>query len=218
MFVVPWLRSDTRPKHYMRLLQVSGYRKVAHPGQRFCEPDDDTAVVGALMKKNSWQRCPECHAVVELTVGCNHITCRCKAQFCYECAMLWKTCQCEQWVERRLYAEAERRVAAEEIGIRGIGQRWIQGAGERQRRLFEVAERLRVHHECDHRWQRRDGGGRCGECGHYLKYYLMVRALTGCRFRGILNFCPRNVVNAGTATAVVVLSTDFNGQGLKFLD
>jgi len=46
----------------------------------------------------------------------------------------------------------------------------------------------------------------------------MVRALTGCRFRGILNICPRNVVNAGTATAVVVLSTDFNGQGLKFLD
>ena len=114
-------------------------RKVAHPGQRFCEPDNDTAVVSALMKKNSWQWCLECHAVVELTIGCNHITCRCKAQFCYECAMLWKTCQCEQWVEIRLYAEAERRVAAEEIGIRGIGQRRIQGAGERQRRLFEVA-------------------------------------------------------------------------------
>jgi len=132
--------------------------------------------------------------------------------------MPWKTCQCEQWVERRLYAEAERRVAAEEIGIRGIGQRRIQGAGERQRRLFEVAEHLRVHRECDHRWQRRDGRGQCGECGHYLKYYLMVRALTGCHFRGILNICSRDVINAGTATAVVVLSTDSSGQGLKFLD
>ena len=126
--------------------------------------------------------------------------------------MPWKTCQCEQWLERRLYAEAERRVAAEEIGIRGIGQPQIQGIAGRLHRVFEVTERLRTHHECDHRWQRRDGGGQCGECGDYLKYYLMVRALIGCRFRGILNFCLRNVVSAGTAAAIVVLSTDFDGH------
>ena len=154
-------------------------RKAAHPGRWFCEPDDDTAVVSALMKANSWQRCPDCHAVVELTLGCNHITCRCKAQFCYECAMPWKTCRCEQWVEGRLYAEAARRVAAE-----GMGQQRIQEAAERQRRVAAVAERLRTHHECDHRWQRTSGGGHCGECGDHLKLFLMVRSLTVVALKG----------------------------------
>ena len=192
-------------------------RKAAHPGRQFCEPDDDTAVVSGLIKENNWQRCPECHAVVELTLGCNHITCRCKAEFCYECAMLWKTCRCEQWVERRLYAEAERRVAAEETAHAaplfedwGAALQRIQVATERQRRVVEVAERLRTHHECDHRWQRRQGSGRCGDCGNYMKYFLMVRALPVSGTQGRLNFCPRNAVNVGTATVVVALSTDFD--------
>jgi hypothetical protein len=180
-------------------------RKAAHPVQQFCEPDDDTAVVSALMKENSWQRCPECRAVVELTIGCNHITCRCKTQFCYECAMPWKTCGCEQWVERRLYAEAERRVAAEEIADGDIGPQQIQEAAERQQRVFEVAERLRTHHGCDHRWRRKPGRGRCGDCGKFMRYFLMVRAPTGSRTQRRLNFRPRNVENAGTATVVVAL-------------
>ena len=29
---------------------------------------------------------------VELSTGCNNITCRCKAEFCYECTMPWKIC------------------------------------------------------------------------------------------------------------------------------
>jgi hypothetical protein len=28
-----------------------------------------------------WRRCYSCHAVVELTRGCRHITCKCKAEF-----------------------------------------------------------------------------------------------------------------------------------------
>ena len=131
--------------------------------------------------------------------------------------MPWKTCRCEQWVERRLFAEAERRVAAEEI-VRPVGNRGlvqpIQEAAERQRRVVEVAERLRTHHECDHSWRRRDGSGRCESCGNYMKYFLMVRASPAVASkRGGLNFCPRSVENAGTATAVVALSTDFNCVG-----
>lgn len=193
-------------------------RKAAHPGRRFCEPDDDTAVVSALMKENSWQRCPECRAVVELTLGCNHITCRCRAQFCYECAMPWKTCGCDEWVESRLYSEAERQVAAEAIAYdRGIGRRRTQEPVVRQQRVFEVAERLRTYHECDHRWRRSQGDGRCGECGNYMKYFLMVRPLTGSRIQGRFNFRPRNVDNAGTAAVVVALSTDIDCDALKFL-
>ena len=199
-------------------------RKAAHPEWQLCEPDDDTAVVRALMEENSWQRCPGCSAIVELSLGCNHITCRCKAQFCYECAMPWKTCQCEQWVERRLYAEAERRVEAEAIahatplvGDRGIGRQRIQEAASRRQRVHEIAERLRTHHECDHRWRRRQGGGRCEDCGNYMKYFLMVRALTGSRIQGRLNFRPRNVETVGTTIVVVALSTDFKCEALNFL-
>ena len=132
--------------------------------------------------------------------------------------MPWKTCQCEQWVERRLYAEAERQVAAEAIAHdRGIGRPRIQEPAVRQQRVFEVAERLRTHHECDHKWRRSHGDGRCGECGNYMKYFLMVRALTGSRIQGRLNFCARNVVNAGTAAVVVALSTDIDCETLHFL-
>ena len=50
----------------------------------------------ALAKCRGWQTCPGCKTVVELNLGCNHITCRCRTQFCYLCAALWKTCNCAQ--------------------------------------------------------------------------------------------------------------------------
>jgi hypothetical protein len=87
-------RSVTYPS--CKSVACTNCRKAAHPERGFCEPDDDTALISALMKENRWQRCPGCHALVELTLGCNHISCRCKAQFCYECAMPWKTCRCEE--------------------------------------------------------------------------------------------------------------------------
>ena len=129
--------------------------------------------------------------------------------------MPWKTCQCEQWVEGHLYAEAERRVAAEAhaTGNLVIGRPRIQEAAQRRQRVHEVADRLRTYHECDHSWRRRQGGGDCGDCGNYLKYYLMVRVLTGSRIQGELKFRSRNVENAGPATVVVALSTDFKCEG-----
>ena len=51
----------------------------------------------ALAVSEDWQTCPGCKTVVELNQGCNHITCRCKTQFCYLCAALWKTCKCDQY-------------------------------------------------------------------------------------------------------------------------
>merc|ERR1712146_571565 len=33
------------------------------------------------------RQCPKCKVVVERTRGCNHITCRCKYEFCYVCGV-----------------------------------------------------------------------------------------------------------------------------------
>lgn len=33
--------------------------------------------------------CPRCNVIVELESGCNHITCRCKHEFCYVCGLDW---------------------------------------------------------------------------------------------------------------------------------
>jgi hypothetical protein len=44
--------------------------------------------------------------VVELAQGCYHMTCRCRAEFCYLCSKPWKNCPCPQWDERRLLVEA----------------------------------------------------------------------------------------------------------------
>ncbi|KAF9072786.1 hypothetical protein BDP27DRAFT_388855 [Rhodocollybia butyracea] len=48
-----------------------------------------------LAREKSWQTCPGCSAVVELTQGCSHITCRCRSEFCYACGSRWKgVCIC----------------------------------------------------------------------------------------------------------------------------
>ncbi|KAB2575970.1 E3 ubiquitin-protein ligase arih1l [Lasiodiplodia theobromae] len=60
-----------------------------------CPKDDEAARAFAEMAKESgWQRCYNCKAMVELKEGCNHMTCRCTAQFCMLCGSKWKTCEC----------------------------------------------------------------------------------------------------------------------------
>ncbi|KZT28083.1 hypothetical protein NEOLEDRAFT_1161274 [Neolentinus lepideus HHB14362 ss-1] len=69
-----------------------------------------------LAKAKNWRRCPTCSVIVELTVGCNHITCRCKTHFCFKCGSLWgiqaRRCTrdppCELWDDEMLLEERER--------------------------------------------------------------------------------------------------------------
>ena len=44
-----------------------------------------------MIGEKKWSCCPSCKIVVEKTVGCNHITCRCGAQFCYKCGSRYLT-------------------------------------------------------------------------------------------------------------------------------
>ncbi|CDO75745.1 hypothetical protein BN946_scf184921.g21 [Trametes cinnabarina] len=77
-------------------------------------PEDQEAL--RLMKAENWRRCPNCSYIVELTHGCNHITCRCKTEFCFRCGALWdvqrKLCSrepsCDLWDENMLLEERER--------------------------------------------------------------------------------------------------------------
>ncbi|KAJ0765750.1 putative transcription factor C2H2 family [Helianthus annuus] len=52
------------------------------------EKKEDKLAV-ALAKKKKWKKCPNCNFYVEKVVGCIHITCRCKCDFCYNCGAMW---------------------------------------------------------------------------------------------------------------------------------
>ena len=61
---------------------------------RDCPKDADTQRLMETAKEKGWQRCYNCSAMVELKEGCNHITCRCMAEFCIICGAKWKSCGC----------------------------------------------------------------------------------------------------------------------------
>lgn len=92
-----------------------------------CPKDEAIQELLRLAATNGWQRCNTCRRIVELEIGCNHMSkfnlglnqnprckytvdtlaaCLCKAEFCYLCGAKWKTCGCVQWDEARLYQRA----------------------------------------------------------------------------------------------------------------
>nr|AAS46753.1 hypothetical protein PDUPB2 [Pleurotus djamor] len=146
-----------------------GCKRPAH-GRESCQESTAVSELRDLAQRNGWQTCPGCHAIVELHHGCYHMTCRCRAQFCYVCAAPWKNCQCPQWEEARLLDTAERRVA-QDMGNRAAV---IQPVAYQEQVRRAVAT-LRVNHDCvSHRWQYRRGEGRCEECRHHLPQFLLV--------------------------------------------
>ncbi|KAI9845583.1 MAG: hypothetical protein M1837_004680 [Sclerophora amabilis] len=62
--------------------------------KRECPKDEATKEFVKVAKKQGWQRCHNCSAMVELKEGCNHMTCRCTAEFCMICGAKWKSCEC----------------------------------------------------------------------------------------------------------------------------
>jgi hypothetical protein len=44
--------------------------------------------VEGLVRGTGFQNCPKCHKVIYLDSGCNHITCKCTASFCFRCGQL----------------------------------------------------------------------------------------------------------------------------------
>lgn len=130
-------------------------KQKAHDGD--CPEDEDMQKTEELAQQQGWQRCPNCRRLVELNIGCNHMTCRCNTSFCYACGRIWKTCTCPQFEERNLLARAN------EIGRR-----------EGRRDVAAVAEGLRQNHDCqgNHNWMFTRGGNRCDECTDFLQTFI----------------------------------------------
>ncbi|RMZ84195.1 hypothetical protein DV738_g778, partial [Chaetothyriales sp. CBS 135597] len=61
---------------------------------RDCPKDPATRQFIETAKQKGWQKCYNCSAMVELKEGCNHMTCRCTAEFCMVCGLKWKSCDC----------------------------------------------------------------------------------------------------------------------------
>ena len=56
--------------------------------------NDSDQLFMAFVKGNKFKQCPRCRFWVEKNRGCNHMTCRCRYEFCYICAAVHKTCKC----------------------------------------------------------------------------------------------------------------------------
>ncbi|KAI1852338.1 hypothetical protein JX266_002516 [Neoarthrinium moseri] len=59
-----------------------------------CPQDRDMQRTEELAEEEGWKRCIGCRAYVEHREACQHMTCRCGAQFCYVCGARWRTCAC----------------------------------------------------------------------------------------------------------------------------
>ncbi|KIW17821.1 hypothetical protein PV08_05016 [Exophiala spinifera] len=153
----------------------------AHYGD--CPEDTTLQEILAAATENGWQRCYSCRRLVELEVGCNHMTCRCGAEFCYLCGERWKHCTCPQWNEERLLARANA------IVDRDLPHMDVADP-IRRNRVADATEMLRTGHNCQHTsWRYIAGSHRCEECFHNLPHYIFE--CRQCRIRAC-NRCKRN--------------------------
>ncbi|KAF8587907.1 hypothetical protein K439DRAFT_1336652 [Ramaria rubella] len=175
-------RSDVSCPKCARLV-CAACKRFAHPQDIPCTTEDDDELFD-LAKAQGWQRCPGCSHMVELALGCYHMTCLCQNQFCYLCREPWKNCACAQWDEGRLIAAAEHQVENQ------IAQNPRLVVPDMRAHVRNVAEDLRNNHECMHpRWAKRLGGAQCESCHYYLREYILC--CTTCQMRACVR-CRRN--------------------------
>ncbi|KAI1408789.1 hypothetical protein F5Y13DRAFT_105322 [Hypoxylon sp. FL1857] len=165
-----WIRPD-QINHARNIARCSGghwtctiCRGRQHEGDD-CPQDRDMLRTDELAEEEGWKRCYGCHAYVEHREACQHMTCRCGAEFCYVCGARWRTCACnmdqlaavKRGAEQR--RQARRREAQEDAEIQEalrlveefereealkaelLRQEQIRLAEERRARLLE--ERIR---------------------------------------------------------------------------
>ena len=87
----------------------------AHLSGATCPQDRDLQMADVLAEEEGWRRCIKCSVLVEHLDACQHITCRCGAQFCYLCGVRWHHCECtmEQLVAHKRDAGLRRKARLE---------------------------------------------------------------------------------------------------------
>jgi hypothetical protein len=83
--VVDLQSSDTCWRCYQRLCLKCGAE--AHDG-RNCASAHDVRFEGMVQARDNWVRCPKCKHVLERISGCDHMTCKCGAEFCFCCGSM----------------------------------------------------------------------------------------------------------------------------------
>ncbi|KAK6003349.1 hypothetical protein QM012_001194 [Aureobasidium pullulans] len=87
-------------------------KEKGHVGDCESKLQKDIRDLEALAEKKGWKKCSKCLMLVEHNTGCNHMTCRCKNQFCYLCVREWKKCDCPFMDLGLLLTREEQRGAA----------------------------------------------------------------------------------------------------------
>ncbi|QDS78064.1 hypothetical protein FKW77_003476 [Venturia effusa] len=117
-------------------------RRKAHE-EDVCPGDKDLEELRKIGKDFNWQVCYKCKNMVELRIGCYHISCRCGAQFCYLCGVPWtenpKACKCVRFDESHLLTRA-----------REVAQREATNGQATQAQNEAWVDRLRENPDCRH--------------------------------------------------------------------
>ncbi|PVH96146.1 hypothetical protein DM02DRAFT_688579 [Periconia macrospinosa] len=152
----------------------SGY----HEGSD-CPDDPELRATRHMAQGLGWQTCYSCKSIIDLRSGCNHITCRCGAEFCYVCATQWKNCNCDHADEDHLLERAEEIVDRDAY--------LVLDHDERQLRIQHMVADLQQNHECDHsrRFRRVEGspgrGYRCEMCN--ARHWQFILECRRCHLR-----------------------------------
>lgn len=122
-------------------------------GQGDCPMDQALVLTNQMAEEEGWRRCYQCRALVEHAEACQHMTCRCGAQFCYVCGLQWRTCECsivdldnvkEQAQERREQRrQREEEADADAEELRAILEQIEAFEKEEERKAALLAEQRR---------------------------------------------------------------------------
>ena len=53
-----------------------------------CESMHESKIIAMAKENKKWTRCTKCRYVLERIDGCDHMTCKCGAQFCFQCGSM----------------------------------------------------------------------------------------------------------------------------------
>ncbi|KAH8674680.1 hypothetical protein BGZ60DRAFT_372571, partial [Tricladium varicosporioides] len=126
-------------------------RNESHNGED-CPQDPNLQATIELAELEGWKRCYSCQALVEHNKGCRHMTCRCKAQFCYICGERWRTCACTDAQLEEIQAQViVRRQEAEVRTAQQIAEAQEEAEILAEVEAFIIAETEREAREAEER-------------------------------------------------------------------